>query len=152
MIPDNYVINTIDKYVEFVSPADNVTVMRVPYSNIVIPEIDPLYEIVIFGEWVFDETGTLSRFDTRAFRPLVDIKSDLLTQFRHQCRSLILDEISIEHQLDVALGVIPDNGYSDWIADMIIESNRCEDLCDDAETVDTLKLIVCSFPVYSGGE
>lgn len=46
------------------------------------------------------------------------------------CQTTILARFSLIHQIDVAHGIYPDNGMKQWIADMVIESNRCCDLID----------------------
>jgi len=152
MIPENYTINEDERYIEFISLADNITIMRVPYSEIIIPDIDPIYESVVSGEWLQDDNGVFSRTDIKTDRAISDIRTDLLANIRNQCKASIVSIISIEHQIDLAIGLIPDLGYSDWISTMISESNRCEDLYDAADTINELKLVVCSFPEYTGGE
>ena len=149
MIPENYTVNEDEKYIEFISLADNITTMRVPYSEIMIPDIDPIYESVVSGEWLQDDNGVFSRTDIKTDRAISDIRADLLSMVRAECRSSIYGVIAAEHQLDIAIGIIPDSGYTEWIAGMISESNRCEDLYDAAETINDIKAVIWNFPAYA---
>lgn len=116
------------------------------------PNYDPIYESRAAGEWYFDDVAdVVTRNYTVEDRPIEDVRAERLAAVRAECKSGLLAVISIEHQMDIALGIDPDIGYTNWIAAMRIESNRCEDLYITAVTMADIKAIVWNFPAYTGG-
>lgn len=85
-------------------------------------------------------------------RPLEDVREEMIEDVREECSRLIFSVINIYHQVDVALGIIPDLGYTTWIAAMITESNRCEDLYAAADKIADMRAVTWNFPTYTGGE
>jgi len=74
------------------------------------------------------------------------------TRINAECQSTILARFPIIHQLDVANGLYPDRGMKQWIADMIIESNRCHELIDTLVAaqaiIDDVKAVIPTWPIY----
>lgn len=115
------------------------------------PEFDPRYEKLSAGPWEYDaEQDHVTRSYTATDRPVEDVRAERLAAVRAECNRLILSVISLEHQMDIALGIDPDLGYTDWIAAMRQESNRCEDLYMAAVDMTGMKAVVWAFPEYSG--
>ena len=115
------------------------------------PAYDPVYETRTPGDWYYDAgQDVVTRNYTVADRPLEEVRAERLAAVRLECRTRITTVIDIHHQLDVALGLIPNLGYSTWIAAMITESNRCEDIYDAAATMADMRAVVWNFPVYGG--
>lgn len=114
---------------------------------------DPTYESRTTGEWYFDDiSDVVTRNYTVEDRPIEDVRAERLEAVRAECKAGILAVIAIEHQMDVALGIDPDLGFTDFIAAMRIESNRCEDLYAAAGSINDIKAVVWNFPEYTGGE
>jgi len=113
---------------------------------------DPLYEQFSVSDWRYDAgLDVVTRDHTITDRPIEEVRAERLEAVRLECKDRIMAVISLEHQMDIALGIDPDLGYSDWIADMRAESNRCEDLYAAAATMDDIKAVAWNFPAYTGG-
>jgi hypothetical protein len=118
-------------------------------ADIVIPDYDPIYERINISKWEFNKIEMrLKRIDTKEDLSVFDVKLERIGTVKAQCHNLILAVINQYHQLDVALGIMPDLGYTDWIASMIEESNRCEDAYSSSTTIAEIKLVVPNFPAY----
>jgi hypothetical protein len=114
-----------------------------------IPEYDPIFEGLELGTWSFNtDTLTFERTDLKVDRPVEVVKEDRILTIKTQCRTLILEAIDIYQQIDILWGQQPDAGYSDWIASMRAECNRCEDEYKDASSIEELKKVSPSFPEY----
>jgi hypothetical protein len=117
-----------------------------------LPEYDAVYETCTPSDWYHDGAyDVVTRDYTVADRPIEDVRSERLAAVRAECKAGILSVISMEHQMDVALGIDPDLGYTNFIAAMRSESNRCEDLFVAAVALADLKAVVWNFPKYIGG-
>ena len=114
------------------------------------PEYDNRYDTRTAGEWYYDASqDVVTRNYTIADRPFEDVRAERLAAVRAECRAIILAVIDEHHQLDVALGIIPDRGYRDFIAAMIQESNTCEDLYAAASTMAQMQAVTWNFPPYA---
>jgi len=110
---------------------------------------DPIYEQSAVGAWYYDDgSDTIIRDYSITDRPIEEVRAERLAAVRAECRARIESVISVYHQLDVAMGIIPDLGYTSWITSMITESNRCEDLYVAAINMNDLKAVIWGFPAY----
>ena len=113
------------------------------------PEYDPIYEIMIENRWDYDPLNDqVYRKYTITDRSLYDVQEDRYNAVREECRGLILEVINEDQQRNLAMGILPDIGYTTWIADMRIESNRCEELYIEATTINDVKAVVWNFPEF----
>ena len=64
------------------------------------------------------------------------------------CSDRIFDRFPIIFQTNAANGLYPDAGMKVWIANMIAESNRCTDLCEEATIMEAVLAISPAWPGF----
>lgn len=121
-----------------------------------IPQIQRLQGVILFPYGAIqDEKGytydTIKIDDDGWDINAVEwVRSTHKAAINNVCKTNILDKFSVIHQIDVSNGLYPDSGMKAWISDMIAESNRCHDLCDDAVSISSIMAIIPAWPAYVG--